>query len=449
MKAALQISFADIAATLLVILLLVVHTSRTSHKESPAERGIVWFSLFAHQVAAIAMIWLTVMYFGGGDMFAYVRAGRGIARLLREDFIGVAPDVIAGFFREDVYLPVTALQFGSTTGSTKAIAGFLMFLTFDSVYGACAVIAGATFLAKLTILRVVREYVPEMSPVPLAVGCMLLPSVVFWSSGLLKEPIGLVGIAAIVGGVHALVKKRSMLALVGILAGSTLVLLIKGYLLPPLGIAGFSWLAVHALARGDRNAPVRPGVIVIAVAVAILAVVVTGSVMPRFAVDSFEEEVREAQAVGARTEGGSNYSLPGGSVFTQLPFALVAVLFRPFLFEATNPIIAMSALEMAWLSILLVLALRRRGISGTISEVLRNPVVAFSVAFTLTLGVGIGLATTNLGSLSRYRMPLMPFYFVALRVLAGERRRLPALQPFPVPAAPLPVRSVPRSVRRV
>jgi hypothetical protein len=42
--------------------------------------------------------------------------------------------------------------------------------------------------------------------------------------------------------------------------------------------------------------------------------------------------------------------------------------------------------------------------------------------FVVGLGIGVGLTTTNLGTLSRYRMPLVPFFGLLLMALAQTRQ---------------------------
>jgi len=47
--------------------------------------------------------------------------------------------------------------------------------------------------------------------------------------------------------------------------------------------------------------------------------------------------------------------------------------------------------------------------------------------FVMAFGIAVGLASSNLGTLSRYRSPLVPFFVVLLLVLGKPRRaRSPA-----------------------
>lgn len=49
--------------------------------------------------------------------------------------------------------------------------------------------------------------------------------------------------------------------------------------------------------------------------------------------------------------------------------------------------------------------------------VLTNPFLSMCAGFTATFGVVVGLATTNLGTLSRYRAPMVPFFVGMLLVV--------------------------------
>jgi hypothetical protein len=74
-----------------------------------------------------------------------------------------------------------------------------------------------------------------------------------------------------------------------------------------------------------------------------------------------------------------------------------------------------------------------------------SPLLMFCLVFSLTMGVGVGLATTNLGTLSRYRMPLVPF-FAALVLITSVpvHHAKPAPRPVrPVPPRPLRIRGTP------
>ena len=79
----------------------------------------------------------------------------------------------------------------------------------------------------------------------------------------------------------------------------------------------------------------------------------------------------------------------------------------------------LNALETSALLFLTLRLLIRGGISRVSQAVLSSPLLVFCLVFTIVMGTAVGLASTNLGSLSRYRMPFMPFFVGLVLILDG------------------------------
>jgi hypothetical protein len=109
-----------------------------------------------------------------------------------------------------------------------------------------------------------------------------------------------------------------------------------------------------------------------------------------------------------------------------VPIALVTALFRPSIVDVRNPPTFFAAIESTLLA-LGVLSLFGADGRATVRRVfLRVPLLVFSGVFVLVFAIAVGLATSNLGSLSRYRMPMMPFYATMLLVLRERMREAKA-----------------------
>jgi hypothetical protein len=418
----------DFLATLPVVLIFVVLAQQVLRDFPAGERSLLWLSFFAHQVGSVCHILIMDLYYGYGDMFAYARRGRLIADHLRGDFFGLAPELIKVILQ---VADATQLPFemsGSNTGSMQAIASFAMFFFNDSLYSACAAIAGLAFLSKLALYVAVRRELADVPYRGLLISCMLVPSVVFWSSALLKEPIAMIGLCAVVYGWQRFMSGERGLRVWPIIAvGSSMVILVKGYIFPVLGIGMALWFLLRSL-NARRGGGIKLWHVAAAAGLVSLALIGTAWLLPEFALDSVEEEVAKQQVVGERVRGGSTYSLgaAAGDSASQLvlaPLGLLTALFRPLLFEAANVLSLITALEMSVFIILTGIVLYRRKIGGTIRETLRRPFLGFCAAFVVVFGTGVGLATTNLGSLARYRMPLVPFFGVLLVTLAERSKQ--------------------------
>ena len=104
-----------------------------------------------------------------------------------------------------------------------------------------------------------------------------------------------------------------------------------------------------------------------------------------------------------------------------MPLALATALFRPLPTEANNALLAASAVETLLTTLMLLWLVVSRNPLKTIARVVESPALVFLLVFSLGVGLGVGMGSTNLGTLSRYRMPFIPFYTAALLVLISRK----------------------------
>jgi hypothetical protein len=154
---------------------------------------------------------------------------------------------------------------------------------------------------------------------------------------------------------------------------------------------------------------------------------------------AFESALQHAaylQEVGATVDGGSNYSLGGGegSLVGQLsvaPLGALSALFRPLPFEVRNAVMAISAMETSLLLVWTWRSLATTDFGRLRQWTMGSGVAMGMLAFVLVCAVAVGISSTNLGTLSRYRVPLVPFAFL-LTLAWREIRRRPV--GFPIPS---------------
>jgi len=99
------------------------------------------------------------------------------------------------------------------------------------------------------------------------------------------------------------------------------------------------------------------------------------------------------------------------------PQAVIVSLFRPFLFEARNPVMLLSALEASFFLYLTIALLFRTGIVKSFQLIASQPILTFCFIFSIVLAIGVGTNSGNFGTLVRYKIPLMPFYLSALFIM--------------------------------
>jgi fatty acid desaturase len=99
------------------------------------------------------------------------------------------------------------------------------------------------------------------------------------------------------------------------------------------------------------------------------------------------------------------------------PKAVFAGLFRPTILDVRNPVMFISAMENLFLLYIFLQTIFRVGLSSFFSKIYREPLLMATITFSVLMAFAVGLTTSNFGSLVRYRIPLVPFFFPALYVI--------------------------------
>jgi len=388
------------------------------------ERTLVMLSFVAHVGAAQAQIWITRNVFGGGDMFMYQLEGVAVANAVREGADGMLLEVFKLLFQQESWIPVHVTGAGNSTGSMTAVTALLSLLTYNSLAATCTAVAILSFVGKLVLYVALRDSLHEDVHQRILIACLLIPSVVYWSSGLLKESIAMAGLGWLVAGTQELVRSQWVRGVVLATVGIVPIAFIKPYVLLAFSVSAAVWYYWNRVtSRKRRNILSQPLRVVIGLGLGVGAVAVLGQLFPRFAFDSLGEQLALQQEISQTVRGGSTYELGDPTRTTTLgqlafaPQAIVASFFRPFLWEASNLQILINSLETTTLTALLVRVLWKERLMRLWSCVRASPILMFFLVFSITFGVAIGLGTANLGTLSRYRVPLMPFYTGLILVL--------------------------------
>jgi hypothetical protein len=416
----------DIIASALVMIFGVICLALVLRSVGSGEQRVLGLSFVAHMVSSVFMILLTVYFFGGGDMLAYQREGILLSNYLDSDFVEYAPDLL----RYALGRPLVEHHFfmsESATGTMIGISTWFMFAMRGSLYGACMLIGVFSFLSKFIMYRGLCATLPSRYHMRALWASTMMPSVVFWSSGLLKEPIAMIGLGPAVWGMAQLIQgPRRAVGLVALVLGSLPIALIKPYILFPFLLCSGVWFYWHRSLSSKGKVAIlkQPLYILLAGVLSVGGVQALSVIFPEFGVENLADEAAGLQEMGQRIEGGSHYRIavaPSRSLVGQLliaPIGLSFALFRPLPFDVRNPVILLSALEMMGIMWLWWRIARMRSWRQTLKIIYSSPILVFCIAFCVIFGAAVGVSSTNIGTLSRYRVPMMPFYLLALLVLS-------------------------------
>jgi hypothetical protein len=382
---------------------------------------LVGAGVAAHVAGTVAIVLYHTVIYRGGDMLTYHALGTGIAHIIARDS-GYLTDLVRLTLHQDNGLALEIVGFeGTSSGSMCAIAAWLALAFGDTLFGPCLGVSIFAFVGQLAMFRAVSHWLRPAERRPVLAAFMLLPSVVFWTSGLVKEAFVAGFLGLISHGMVLLLRRRAVVVpLFELAAGLLGVGILKPYTLFPfvLGVGGW----VFAARRRGGGVGYR----VLGIVVALVGIFAVSRAFPEFGVDrlgatvmhqqqSYTTEAGSTVAIGDADELEENASL--SKQLKYFPLAVVNSLARPVLFEARNPSQLLGSLEMTIVLVLLLVTLQRAGARALLREIMGAPPLLFAFVFVATFSVAVGLSTGNLGTLSRYRVPAMPLYVGLLLVL--------------------------------
>ena len=328
---------------------------------------------------------------------------------------------------------------GSNEYFVIRMAAVFALLSFNT-YTVIAVLFAALTFSGMWVMYLTFAKIRPSAYKELATAVFFLPSVFFWGSGLLKDSLCLGALGWLFYSFYrgAIEKKNIVRCLLTGAVAVGVIYAMKIYILLAFVPPALLWV-FNENNRNIRNTTMRwlakPVFLGVGLVFGLFAFQKLSEADARFNVANIGAQSKltsEYLVHVSQTEKGSGYNIGEqdgtiGGMVKLAPQAVVVALFRPFLWEARNPVMLLSALEAAYFLWLTVRILWRVGVGKTLSAISSLPVLTLCFVFSLIFAISVGVSSGNFGTLVRYKIPLMPFYLSGLYILqsvtlAGGRR---------------------------
>jgi hypothetical protein len=375
-------------------------------KQPVAIKKYYWPALLVKIVAGFAVGWLYFNHYQQGDTIIYWQDGKAIARMIMQE----PSNALDFYFRDATESQLVAndkprsLFFVKMVGiAALACAGnyWIMACCFSLI----------SFFAAWYLFTRITSMLP-LSEVAAAIAFLFYPSVVFWSSGIIKESMGLASLFLVSGVLLCIlgrqrIRRREWVA--GGLAlwiGWTLKYYWFGVLLP----VAITTIAINYLRRWRPST--RRFELLLWCALFVVFLAIATGIHPNFYPHRFIEVIvqnnKEFMVLSVPDNVVNYYNLEATavSVLTNVPHAFIAGLFRPFIWEGRNLLAVVAGFENLMLLIVVVCA------TVTLPRLLTSEhrLICFGVlTYILILAIFLALSTPNLGTLSRYKVGFLPF----------------------------------------
>ncbi|RTQ50605.1 hypothetical protein EJV47_08180 [Hymenobacter gummosus] len=430
-----MMSFQDLFLTPIYLLLLLGLAYALRGRFTNAYTRRYFIPAYALKLGgAIALGLIYEFYYSGGDTTNYYNHAALMYKAFGDSFpVGLKLLTSDGEYDPAIY-PYTSQMFWFTPGSTEMvivrIAAVIALLCFNTYTVMAMLFATLSFTGMWAMYITFVKIRPQLYK-QFTLAVFFMPSVFFWGSGLMKDSICIGALGLLFYGFYkATIQKRSIItsAAIGFL-GAYVLYVTKVYILLSFLPPAMLWVFNENSQRIQSSLVrmlAKPVLIAVGVGVGAFAATNLTAGDERFDVEKIGERSKiTKEYLSEYVTSGSAYDigeLDGSlnSIVKVAPMAVFTALFRPFLFEARNPVMLLSAMEATFFIYLTVMMFFRTGLFGTLRMIATEPTVTFCFLFAIIMAVGVGTTSGNFGTLVRYKIPLMPFFLAGLFIMQAR-----------------------------
>jgi hypothetical protein len=381
----------------------------------------------------IFLVLIYTLYYDGGDTTAYFESALVLDRL-REINFGAYLDIMSNNLTRQTFSYFTSETawpqyfFDKQSFTVVRAANIVNYLGFDSYMLTTVVLAALTYNGIWRLFLLFCEFFPKHTN-QLAYSILYIPSVLFWGSGILKDTLTLMGACWFTFSFFKVFIKRDKISInvITMILSALLILQMKPYIfiaLVPGALIWFSFDKIKTITNPVIKFFVAPVIIATILGIGALAL---RSISDSFGQYSSIEKIVDKAIVTQKDlkmeyNKGNTFDIGEfdgsvGSIGRKFPLATFAGLFFPQLWHVKNPVMILAAIENTTLLLLTLIVIIRIGFGSIYRQISKEPLLIFSIVFSIFFSFSVGLTTSNFGALVRYKIPAVPFYASTILIL--------------------------------
>jgi len=418
----------------IVFIVAVYFRNKYYPRKHPLRKYFMWgFGLKIFGGLFVSLIYQ--YYYSGGDTVNYWHQTVVINSSFQDSF-GTWFRLITGtadYYDVDAYSYTTQMYWYGMRNPeyiVSAIGAFLGLFTMTSFLPTTVIYAALSFIGIWKMFVVFTKLYPRLTK-QMAISFLFIPSVIFWGSGFMKDTITLSCIGWVVHFAFLIFYENKKVVTNSIKAVFFLyiIYIIKSYIVMAFLPAVLLW-GVGLLSYKIKNTRLIVVARYFLYATAVVGLVVIGGRLQGELFGEYNVEsvgfkafiTRDYLYRVSQEQDGSGYTL-GDMDPTLLgmleiaPAGVNVTLFRPYPWEARKPIVMLSALEALFFLGFTIAVIFRNNPLRVVTRIMGDETLQFCLIFTLVFAFAIGISTSNFGSLSRYKIPCMPFYLAFLFII--------------------------------
>lgn len=425
---------------LIIIMIISGRIKKYGLAKRPEYRYFLW-GLWAKVGGGLLFAMIYTLYYKGGDTTSYFECALAFVNLLYlnpgdffEAYFGSGSPETKSIFTSDTGSPLAYMFFEEKTRMViKLVVPFLV-LAFRSFFIATVFVAVFTYGGLWRLYLMFTSYFPQFRR-NLAIAVLFMPSVIFWGSGILKDSFTLAATCYFIVATNDLIQKRKgfIFHLILLVLSAFIIVSVKPYILIILLPGNLVWF-FYSRIKKIRNKLIRyvivPFVYLFVVVGSYSVLTVLGDRLGKFSPERaletaviIQDDLKQDYYGENSFDIGELEATPS-SILSKFPQATIAGLFRPFIWESNNAVMLLSGLENLFILLLTIIVLIRMKWQRLTRLIADNPVILYSLAFSILFAFMIGITTANFGALVRFKIPLIPLYMASIAIIYSHLRSI-------------------------
>ncbi len=413
-----------------IIMAISFYIQKKNEKENPLYKYYTR-AVLVKVVGAVAFCLVYIFVYKGGDTISYFESSRAFTNLMMEKPSAFLKVMVEKSSAENFYLfdgrttgyPWPYMFFEPKTSFLVKMLVPFMFFSFQSYVLATILLSWVSFTGMWRLFLVFGSMYKKIQSY-LALSILFLPSVVFWGSGMLKDTVTLSASCWFIYSLYnafIIKNKRNKYVLIMFLSGF-IIYSIKPYILFALLPGVIIWVVYDKIVK-MKNKLIKYSFIPFVYIISFGGGYALLSTIGDFDIKDLinEASIKQTDLKRVEYKGSSfdigTYEPTVSGAMSVAPAALVAGLYRPFIWEPRNIVMVLSGLEnLVYLALTLLILLRIR--FGRLLKILfDNPLILFCLSYSILFALIVGLSTSNFGALVRFKIAFLPEFLSTLIVL--------------------------------
>jgi len=436
------VSTVDIILSVIYTLIILLF-ARIIRKSvcTPATKKYFVLFIFLKVVYAIFFVLLHAYYYKGGDTFLYFAGAKFVATQIAYDPTRAFSFLFGGIevFEQVVYTGgfLSYAFRDPSTISMFQITTLFYYLGFKQIMATTILMSAFSAIGVWSIFSVFCKLYPKAIKL-FAWGTLFYPTLCIWGSGILKDTIIIFAIGLMFKSFYQIRNKQKITSsIIMVFFGSLICMDLKPYILysflPPMLLWQYSAITSSLKNRLIRYS-IAPFILISFMLAGFYFLNSISENAGKYSLNNIQEMAEGFQSWHnylAENRGQTGYSLgevnytPIG-VLSKSPQAFFVTFYRPLPFEISNIATAFESIQSTILLFLTLFLIIKIGLINIFKNIFKNTHVRSFLLFSIIMGIATGITSFNYGALSRYKIPILPFYTAALAILYIEGKKVKA-----------------------